>query len=101
MPYYAVPPPHPEHEPLPSYEVAIRRDPLSLVAPYLRPADLFPCLLVSRVWHDALLPYVWKDPARFWGMGEKSELCTPPPPAAPAPTSPGIFLVLTEKNQFR
>ncbi|KAI8346121.1 hypothetical protein B0O80DRAFT_247375 [Mortierella sp. GBAus27b] len=36
-------------------------DILSFVALYVRSRDLPNCLLVSRTWHQAFLPFVWKD----------------------------------------
>ena len=72
---YTGPPPDDEHQ-LPTYEAAITRDPLPLVARYVRRQDVFAASLVSRRWRAALLPTLWEEPHRFWGLGRRSELCT-------------------------
>ena len=77
---YTGPPPDDEHRhQLPTYEAAMTRDPLPLVARYVRRQDVFAASLVSRRWRAALLPTLWEEPHRFWGLGRRSELCTCPP----------------------
>ncbi|KAA8911308.1 hypothetical protein FN846DRAFT_936278 [Sphaerosporella brunnea] len=72
--YYLRPPLDPESEPLPSYEAATTRDPLPLIANYLRREDVFVASLVSQSWRAALMPALWGAPHKYWGMGERSEL---------------------------
>lgn len=69
---------------LPTYEAATNRDPLTLIAPYARRADLFSASLVSRQWREAFMKEIWEHPDRLWELGDRPVLSTycilPPPP---------------------
>ncbi|KAF8241970.1 RNI-like protein, partial [Wilcoxina mikolae CBS 423.85] len=74
MAYYAKPPIDPEHDLLPTYEAATTRDPIPLISRYLLREDVFAASLVSHNWRLALMPILWEEPHRYWGLGERSEL---------------------------
>lgn len=54
----------------PTYEAATSRDPLGLIAPYVRRQDLFAAALVSRRWSAAFAPRIWERPDRLWVFGD-------------------------------
>jgi hypothetical protein len=61
-------------EHLPTYEAAIARNPLPLIAPYLCPKDLFSATLVSHRWHAAFSEELWRAPDRLWEIGDQPVL---------------------------
>ncbi|KAK6539861.1 hypothetical protein TWF694_008702 [Orbilia ellipsospora] len=61
---------------LPSYDVATTRDPVSVVAPFIRRRDLFNCSLVCRAWHDSVASELWGEPDSCFGFGEKNPLAS-------------------------
>lgn len=64
------------HETLPTYEAATNRDPLALIAPYVRREDLFSASLVNRRWRAALAEEIWQCPDRLWELGDRPVLST-------------------------
>ncbi|RPB20494.1 hypothetical protein L211DRAFT_870674 [Terfezia boudieri ATCC MYA-4762] len=61
---------------LPSYQAATARDPLSLIAPYIRKEDLLRASLVCRRWHIVFSRALWTSPEVFWEMGDRNTLST-------------------------
>lgn len=51
----------------PSYEYAIMKDALAIIANYIPSADLCSASLVSRRWHAIFNPHLWGDPASHFG----------------------------------
>ncbi|KAI7977712.1 hypothetical protein EIK77_009252 [Talaromyces pinophilus] len=51
----------------PSYEHAIMKDALAIIADYIPSADLCSASLVSRRWHAIFNPHLWGDPASHFG----------------------------------
>ncbi|OKL58826.1 hypothetical protein UA08_05621 [Talaromyces atroroseus] len=51
----------------PSYEHAIMKDALAIIADYIPSADLCAASLVSRRWHAIFNPHIWGDPASHFG----------------------------------
>lgn len=51
----------------PSYEHAIMRDALAIIADYIPSADLCSASLVNRRWHAIFNPHLWGDPASHFG----------------------------------
>ncbi|KAI5818992.1 hypothetical protein BZA77DRAFT_385526 [Pyronema omphalodes] len=74
MAYYTRPPIDPERDILPTYEDAVARDPIGIIARYIRKEDMFSAAVVSRNWNRAITPVLWESPHTFWGMGERTEL---------------------------
>ncbi|KAK2749224.1 hypothetical protein FQN57_006840 [Myotisia sp. PD_48] len=51
----------------PSYQSATARDAWTIVAPYIRSADICAASLVSRKWHSIFAPFLWGAPASHFG----------------------------------
>ena len=51
----------------PSYEVAVARDPWTLIAPYIPSADLCALNRVNRAFHHVFAPCLWGNPASHFG----------------------------------
>ena len=51
----------------PSYEEANTRDYWSIIAQYIKSADLCAASLVSRRWHQIFAPCLWGNPASHFG----------------------------------
>ncbi|EED23857.1 Leucine Rich Repeat domain protein [Talaromyces stipitatus ATCC 10500] len=51
----------------PSYEHAIMKDALAIIADYIPSADLCSASLVSRRWHAIFNPHLWGNPASHFG----------------------------------
>lgn len=66
-----LPPPVTDGNALPTYEVATNKDPLKLIAPYVRREDLFSASLVSRQWREAFMKEIWEHPDRLWEFGDR------------------------------
>lgn len=68
-------PKHPDNEALPSYEAAIDRDPLPIIARYVEsPSTLTSAIRVNRNWRNAFMGKLWSEPHRYWGLGSKDEM---------------------------
>lgn len=71
-----LPPPVTVDDALPTYEAATNRDPLTLIAPYVRRQDLFSGSLVNRQWRDAFMKEIWEHPDQLWELGDRPVLST-------------------------
>ncbi|EPS40421.1 hypothetical protein H072_5736 [Dactylellina haptotyla CBS 200.50] len=58
----------------PSYDEATTRNPVPIIAPYIRREDLFNCSLVCRAWNDSISIELWGEPDACFGFGEKNPL---------------------------
>ncbi|KAI5805625.1 hypothetical protein DFH27DRAFT_552104 [Peziza echinospora] len=56
----------------PSYEAATSRNPLPLIAPYLRRRDLLNANRVCREWHTVFSEVIWSCPERMWKLDGRS-----------------------------
>ena len=51
----------------PSYEVAVARNPWSIIAPYIPSAELCALNRVNQELHHVFAPYLWGNPASHFG----------------------------------